>query len=76
LPLPRTPIKASIRIQNLVYALEQAKIQIDVRCWSYAGGNQIHELTSDCNPKEVTDVRLPVDNTFYYVDMESGEKTR
>ena len=76
MPLPRTPIKASIRIQNLVYALEQAKIQIDVRCWSYAGGNQIHELTSDCNPKEVTDVRLPVDNTFYYVDMESGEKTR
>lgn len=74
--LPRTPIKASVRLENLVDALEQAKIQIDVRCWSYAGGNQIHELTSDCNPKEVTDVRLPVDNTFYYVDMESGEKTR
>jgi len=74
LSLPRNPVKASIRIENLVYALEQAKVQIDVRCWSYMGGNQIHELTSDCNPKEVTDVRLPVDNA---VDMDSfGDKIR
>jgi hypothetical protein len=57
--LPRNPVKASVRLENLVFALEQAKVEIDVRCWDYAPvPNQIHELTSSCNPKEVTDVRL------------------
>ena len=73
--LPRNPVKASVRLENLVDALEQAKVEIDVRCWGYAPvPNRIHELTSSCNPKEVTDVRLPVDNA---VDMDSfGDKIR
>ena len=81
--LPRTPIKASVRLENLVDALEQAKVEIDVRCWGYAPNpNEIHELTSSCNPKEVTDVRLPTEryqrnDQGDLIDMDSfGDKIR
>lgn len=58
--LPRNPVQASTRLENLVDALDRANVEIDVKCWDYVPAlQQIHELTSACNPKEVTDVRLP-----------------